>query len=214
MYALALFAQSQENCVEAENMYEEVIGITRATIKTGAGCSIAVCLIGLGAVVALQKQYTWAVNLWSRARMLCDTGNGLSALEPYQWLETILRTHLLYSKVIDDVRARLGEDAFMAAYNEGQSMTLEQLLTKPELQTRVITSSAATKLPDPDANGLTPREREVLQWLAQGLSNALIAEQLIIGLTTVNSHVSTIYSKLGVSSRSAATRYALEHGLA
>jgi DNA-binding NarL/FixJ family response regulator len=49
--------------------------------------------------------------------------------------------------------------------------------------------------------------------LAQGLTSAQIAEQLVIGLVTVNSHVRSIYSKLGVTSRAAATWYALEHHL-
>lgn len=61
--------------------------------------------------------------------------------------------------------------------------------------------------------GLTAREMEVLRLLAQGLTSAQIAAQLVIGLVTVNSHVRSIYSKLGVSSRSAATRYAMEHHL-
>jgi predicted ATPase len=60
---------------------------------------------------------------------------------------------------------------------------------------------------------LTPRETDVLRLLAQGLTSSQIAERLVIGLVTVNSHVRSIYSKLGVTSRSAATRYALEHHL-
>ena len=54
---------------------------------------------------------------------------------------------------------------------------------------------------------------EVLHLLAQGLTSAQIAELLVIGLVTVNAHVRSIYSKLGVTSRAAATRYALEHQL-
>jgi len=54
---------------------------------------------------------------------------------------------------------------------------------------------------------------EVLRLVAQGLTSAQIAEQLVIGVVTVNFHVRSIYSKLGVSSRSAATRYAIEHHL-
>jgi DNA-binding NarL/FixJ family response regulator len=73
--------------------------------------------------------------------------------------------------------------------------------------------SAPAKISFPCGDGLTPREKEVLSLLAQGMSSASIAEKLIISLTTVNSHVRTIYSKLGVSSRSAATRYAIEHFL-
>jgi len=60
---------------------------------------------------------------------------------------------------------------------------------------------------------LTAREIEVLQLLAAGLSNKQIAARLALSPLTVQSHVRTIYGKLGVTSRSAATRYALEHGL-
>jgi DNA-binding NarL/FixJ family response regulator len=65
----------------------------------------------------------------------------------------------------------------------------------------------------PASDGLTQREMDVLRLLAQGLTSAQIAEQLVIGLVTVNSHVRSIYSKLGVTSRATATRYALEHHL-
>ncbi len=61
---------------------------------------------------------------------------------------------------------------------------------------------------------LTPRESEVLSLLAQGLDNAAIAERLVVTKRTVQNHVSTIYSKLGVSSRTQAALYALRHGLA
>ena len=62
--------------------------------------------------------------------------------------------------------------------------------------------------------GLTTREVEVLRLVAQGLTIAQIAEQLIISFHTANAHVRSIYNKLGVTSRSAAARYALEHHLA
>src|SRR5260221_13918922 len=61
--------------------------------------------------------------------------------------------------------------------------------------------------------GLTPRERDVLRLLAHGFTSTQKAEQLVINVTTVNFHVRSIYSKLGVTSRAAATRYAIEHHL-
>ena len=61
--------------------------------------------------------------------------------------------------------------------------------------------------------GLTPREGEVLQLLATGLSNAEIAEQLSLSVRTINAHLTSIYGKLGVSSRGAAIRVALDHNL-
>ena len=65
----------------------------------------------------------------------------------------------------------------------------------------------------PAPAGLTGREVEVLCLIAQGWTDAQIAEQLVISPRTVNHHTTSLYSKLGVSSRAAATRYALEHHL-
>ena len=59
---------------------------------------------------------------------------------------------------------------------------------------------------------LTPREMEVIQLLAEGLSNKEIARLLFISPRTVNFHLDNIYSKLGVSSRTEAAIYALRHG--
>ena len=60
---------------------------------------------------------------------------------------------------------------------------------------------------------LTAREREVAELIAQGLTNRQIAEQLVLSRRTVNWYLTTIYSKIQVPSRSAATRYAFEHNL-
>ncbi len=59
---------------------------------------------------------------------------------------------------------------------------------------------SAPKGPAPGAD-LTPRERELLRLLAQGLSNTAIAEQLAIGMPTVKFHVTNIFGKLGVENR-------------
>lgn len=61
--------------------------------------------------------------------------------------------------------------------------------------------------------GLTPRELEVLQALAQGLKNEEIAKELFITGKTVKSHLGSIFSKLGVNDRSQAILYAIKHKL-
>lgn len=61
--------------------------------------------------------------------------------------------------------------------------------------------------------GLTAREVEVLGLLACGHSNKQIAERLVVTPKTVSSHVEHVYSKIGVSSRAAATHFAMQHGL-
>jgi DNA-binding NarL/FixJ family response regulator len=63
------------------------------------------------------------------------------------------------------------------------------------------------------AGGLTAREMEVLALIATGKTNRAIAADLVISHKTVARHVSNIFTKLGLSSRSGATAYAYEHGL-
>jgi DNA-binding NarL/FixJ family response regulator len=60
---------------------------------------------------------------------------------------------------------------------------------------------------------LTPREREVLDWLAEGLTNRAIAARLGISDHTVKFHVASIYGKLGASTRAEAIRRGLRRGL-
>lgn len=66
---------------------------------------------------------------------------------------------------------------------------------------------------EPPPSTLTPREREVLCLLAQGLDNTTIAERLVVTKRTVQNHVSTIYGKLGVETRTQAALYAIRRGL-
>ena len=61
---------------------------------------------------------------------------------------------------------------------------------------------------------LTPREIETLRLLGRGLDNTAIARELVVTKRTVQNHISTIYGKLGVTSRTEAMLYAIRHGLA
>lgn len=79
---------------------------------------------------------------------------------------------------------------------------------------------ALAGLPDDDVGGgeapggLSPRELEVLGLVAKGMTNKQIAAELVISEKTVARHLSNIFTKLGVSSRSAATAWAFQHDLA
>ncbi|PWN03160.1 DNA-binding response regulator [Nocardioides silvaticus] len=68
-------------------------------------------------------------------------------------------------------------------------------------------------LPGPEADVLTPREREVLALIGQGLSNTEIAERLTLGEGTIKTHVGHIFAKLDLRDRSAAVVFAFDHGL-
>ena len=60
---------------------------------------------------------------------------------------------------------------------------------------------------------LTPRELEILRFLARGLSNQEIADELEISITTVATHVRNILSKLHLANRTQAALYAIEQGI-
>lgn len=78
---------------------------------------------------------------------------------------------------------------------------------------RLVLVSEEAVQPLPTAAGLTPRENEVLRWLAAGKTNGEIATILTLARGTVNRHVERIFEKLGAENRTAAATIARAHGL-
>jgi predicted ATPase/DNA-binding CsgD family transcriptional regulator len=191
----------------ARTLYEESLAIGRVV---GDRLNIPFYLEGLADVVATQGDPVWAARLWGTAEALREAmGNPLPS---------VYRAD--YERAVTAARAQLGEKAFTKALAEGRSMTPEQVLAGqrhaimpvpiPAIPSSTPPAKPVATYPD----GLTAREVEVLRLLAQGLTDAQIAEQLVISPRTVNNHLTSVYSKIQVSSRSAATRYAMEHQLA
>jgi DNA-binding NarL/FixJ family response regulator len=93
-----------------------------------------------------------------------------------------------------------------------------EALLDPTVQARLLDRFDADRLappaPAPGTLGLTARERQVVTLIADGLSNAEIAERLVVEESTVKTHVNRIFAKTGVRDRAQAVRYAYREGLA
>ena len=90
------------------------------------------------------------------------------------------------------------------------------VILDPAAQRHVV-AALNDPVPAPSAelpDGLTRREAEVLALIADGLTNAEIAERLVVSPATVTSHVNHLFAKAGVRDRAQAVAYAFRHGLA
>jgi len=205
LYALGHAAFVQDDYAKARTFYEEALAIIQ---ELGIKWFIAFCLDGLAEVAVAQGQPEWAAHVLGAAALLREA---LGVSPPPHNLAN-------YERTVATTRAQLGEERFAAVWAEGREMTLEQVLaeqgrattpTEPTIQQPTDTVALPPTYPDE----LTPREVEILRLVASGLSNAQVAEKLIISPRTVHAHVRSIYSKLLITSRSAATRYAIDHKL-
>jgi non-specific serine/threonine protein kinase len=126
------------------------------------------------------------------------------------------------SRLSEEIKAQLGEAAFADSWRKGQEIAA----ASPE---RIVSALADFDMPfdmaadarvstkprgihdDPDE--LTDRELDVLRLVAEGYTDAQLAEQLVISIRTVQAHLRSIYSKLRVTTRTGATRHALDNHL-
>ena len=195
---LANIAASQGDDAEARSLYEECL----ATLKAIDDNEVIAAFLEDVAEVIIQKSPARGVKLWGCAEALREViGISFSPMEYFP-----------YKRSLAAARASLGKQAYAAAWAEGRTMTYEQALAiyKP---TAKAVSASPTKSPVPYPNELSNREIEVLRLVALGLTDAQVAEQLVLSHRTVGWYLSSIYRKIGVSSRSAATLYAIKHHL-
>lgn len=115
----------------------------------------------------------------------------------------------------DDVRAgmNLGADDYLVKPVEPADLVaaVQARLRRAQVAAPRRGSAGAADPTQLEPLGLTPREAEILLWVAQGKTNPEIATILEIGLTTVKKHLEAIFAKLGVENRTSAAALALEH---
>jgi predicted ATPase/DNA-binding CsgD family transcriptional regulator len=215
----------------AQKIYAESLAIMR---ELDDRRSVAMCLNGLGNIALTQNDTAIARALWLEAvAVLSEVGDrwytalvieglaGVAAAEKMpvhaaqlfgaaEALRNVIQApllppfHIFYDNNLKMARGQLDRITFEAAWAEGRNMTPEAAI-----------ASFARARPSAPAlpAGLTTREVEVLRLLSAGLTNSQIAAQLVVSPTTVNAHLRNIYNKLDVTSRSGATRFAVEHSL-
>jgi DNA-binding NarL/FixJ family response regulator len=141
-----------------------------------------------------------------------DTRAALEALRrafvAWQRLEAPYDTARVRVLIARSLR-HLGDDETAAFELEAARTTFRELAAGPDLARVEALLGLEAGRPD----GLSPRELEVLRLLAVGRTNREIASELGISERTVDRHVSNIFTKVDVSTRSAATAYAFEHEL-
>ncbi len=169
-----------------------------------------------GIAADLDAEYLRAVAGWATGASLLAGGDATSALAALRRAWTIwqgleapyeaARTRVLIARAARDV---------------GDADTAELELDAARWTFRQLGAAAEVARIEPRADGgdgpcagLTPREVEVLRLVATGKTNRAIAAELSISEKTVARHVSNIFTKLGLSTRAAATAYAYQHGLA
>jgi DNA-binding NarL/FixJ family response regulator len=157
---------------------------------------------------ALSAQATGAVLLdegqpGAALALLRQAGSTWRELEaPYQAARARVQVGLACRALGDEDAAAMELDAARQVF--------QQLGALPDIK---LVSQLSALAPAETRTGLTARERQVLGLIATGKTNRAIADELRISEKTVARHVSNIFTKLGLSSRAAATAYAYQHHL-
>jgi predicted ATPase/DNA-binding CsgD family transcriptional regulator len=171
--------------------------------------TLLMSLEGLACVAGAEGEGLRAARLFGAAEALMEkidyrlVPQERAVLEPYR----------------ASVRSQLGEAAWEEAVAEGGALGLDQAIWyalskgKPSKRLPPTRSQPEVSSTPEHPGGLSPREVEVLGLVAEGLTNAQVAQRLFLSPRTVQRHLNSIYHKLGASSRAAATRFAIEHDL-
>ena len=203
LYGIGWLALGRGDYAQARAAYEESVMILKDLEHQWF---LALSLEGLACTVAMHGQVAWAARLCGVAEMLRAS---IGASMPPA-------ARIIYEQAVAAARTQLGEEDFTAAWAEGRKMTVEQVL----IARGPLLKAEQAPLPSPPSpapalypNGLTRREVEVLRLVAQGKTDEQVGQDLTISPRTVSTHLTSIYGKLNVSSRSAATRYAIDRHL-
>jgi predicted ATPase/DNA-binding CsgD family transcriptional regulator len=207
---------------EAGRRYAQSLALLR---EVGNQWGIAESLINLSQLASTQSRDAAATRLLQEAlRLALDTQSApqvvtiMAAFAPIMrrggqaaWADDLAQ--FVAAEPVSFESYRPNADRLLG-WNAGaaNAPALEQAIAEAQAPPRVV-ERAAPAAPAGHPAGLTAREIAVLRLVAQGLTDAQVAEKLVLSPRTVSTHLTSIYGKLQVNSRSAATRFAMENGV-
>jgi DNA-binding NarL/FixJ family response regulator len=165
----------------------------------------------------LNAPYVNSLSAYATGSVLLAEGDPRAALTALRkawagWRELDAPHEASRARVLIGLACRaLGDEDGTEMELDAARSVFEQLEARPDLAWVEALSREKTLK---TADGLTAREVQVLSLVATGKTNRAIAAELVVSERTVDRHVSNIFTKLGVTSRAAATAYAYKHGLA
>jgi predicted ATPase/DNA-binding CsgD family transcriptional regulator/DNA-binding XRE family transcriptional regulator len=169
-------------------------------VQTSSRADLAGCLDCCGHLCAAYQRWAEAVTIWAAYAARAQAGKLPDPPPAARHRREPLRS----------ARHALGPDQTQAAELRGAAMTLA---TAVDFATMITVKGLRQPSP-PGAGLLSPRERELVALVGQGRTDAQIAEQLLISVRTVRSHLDRIRDKTGCRRRADLTRLALHEGLA
>jgi len=161
---------------------------------------MAECLLGFAALAIVAGLPAPGVRLLAAAAAV--GGRHITS----EWAATRME----YEHYLEQASAGLAETVFLAEQAAGQRMSLEQALAYADEVAQKVVAAGQTRR---HLDQLSPRERQVAVLIAQGKSNGEIADEFVVSKRTVESHIASILSKLGVTNRAQIVRWAIESGL-
>jgi DNA-binding CsgD family transcriptional regulator len=168
------------------------------TLENGLMLYVPECLDILAAIAAFQESYEEAARLAGTAAAGRERlGTVRFPPEPEFWAGVKATT-----------QAALGDDAYAAAFAAGTSLDMDEAVAYARR------ARGERRRPSTGWESLTPTELEVVRHIAAGRTNPQIGERMFISRGTAKVHVSHIFAKLGISSRSELASEATRRGLA
>lgn len=194
---------------QAAQLLVESLGMFR---EVGVKLSIARTLRTLAGLASSRSEWVRAVRLYAAAQRLFDElGYSVPSAEASE-----------YERTLDALRVQLDWASWEDAWHKGAAMSVDDIVeygmqASPRKRRRSrgarVSARAGDKGATPAHLSLSARETQVLRLVAAGHSDPQVASHLSISPRTVEAHLRSIYSKLEVTNRREATRYAREHNL-